>query len=66
MKWRLMILILLVTVAVLPSCATVMPNTAEVLEPHGFEGLAIAIAADVEAWIEIYGTYGLAGFILLP
>ena len=58
MKQRLVLLALLVAIAVLPSCAMILPNTSEILEPHGFEDLLIAIGADIEMLIEMYGNFG--------
>jgi hypothetical protein len=42
-----------------------MPNTAEVLAPHGFEDLFIAIAADVELLIELVREYGWMGLLAI-
>jgi len=67
MKWRLLLwLMLLAAVAFcLSGCSTFMPHTAEVLEPHTFEDLALAIGADFEQLIEMIGEYGWMGLLLL-
>ena len=60
--------VLLVVLAVLCSlggCASFLPNTAEVLEPHGFEDFAIAVGADIEMLVELIGAYGWLGLLML-
>lgn len=64
MKRRASLAVLLVLALFLPGCAMFMPNTAEVLAPHGFEDFFIAIAADVELLIELVREYGWMGLLL--
>lgn len=56
--------VLAAVLLVLGGCATFMPNTADVLEPKGFEDLAIAVGADIEMLIDLVRNYWWLGLFI--